>query len=135
MKTKSLLSVPAFPSDCGGKIGLVCHSSQTPRGWRGGIDGVFVGVGGHTRLVDSHDVEGDNISAKWGPCICKITPPHPSHPTVSIKCGLTLCCIGSAEQEKNHGSPIKEGGFGGLGTAQRMENNSCITLQLLWLIA
>ena len=52
-----------------------------------------------------------------------------SHPDITIKCSLTLCCKERGIQEKRHSSPVKEYGFGGLGTARGMENNSCITLQ------
>jgi len=58
-----------------------------------------------------------------------------SHPDISIKCSLTLCCIERGVQEKRHSPPVKEYGFGGLGTARGMEDNFCITLQLLSPIA
>ncbi len=116
VKNESEISIisPNISQRCS-EIRLVCHSSQTP-GEKGSL-----WVRRLTRRLES------NISVKGGLAFAK----SPSHPATSIKCSLTLCCIGSAKQEKRHSSRIKERCFGGLGTAQRMENNFCITLQLL----
>lgn len=85
---------PHFPAPWW-KSGIVCDSSQTRRNE----------YGGPHRLGDSRDEKG-NIGQKRG----RRKPL--SHPDITIKCSLTLCCIERGEQERRHSSLMKEWGFG-----------------------
>lgn len=57
--------------------------------------------GGRGGLGDSHDEKGNILEkgARRKPF---------SHPDITIKCSLTLCCIETGGQERTHSSPMKE---------------------------
>lgn len=97
MKTKSLLWAPAFPRDTV-KIGL-CFFVIRVRHRGKEAEGLWV--------VDSHDAQRESERERE------------SHPAVSIKCAVTLCCIASPKQEKEHSAHPKKLGFGGLGTGRK----------------